>query len=54
MIRIETLYADLAASMDALRSDQGAVDRSREIVTNALRDGDAHYGINTGFGTHRG
>jgi histidine ammonia-lyase len=50
MIRIATLYSDVAASMQALRSGHEAVDRSREIVINALGDGRAHYGINTGFG----
>ena len=50
MIRINTLYADLASSMESLRHDRTAVDRSREIVVDALQDGQAHYGINTGFG----
>jgi len=50
MIRIPTLYSDLAASMEALRSSHDALDRSREIVTRAVADGGAHYGINTGFG----
>ncbi len=50
MIRLPTLYADLGASMEALRAGHGALDRSREIVVAALEDGKAHYGINTGFG----
>jgi len=50
MIRIATLYADLADSMQALRVRHDAVDRSRETVLRALDDGQAHYGINTGFG----
>jgi histidine ammonia-lyase len=50
MIRIPTLYADLDASMDALRENHAALDRNREIVVSALADGGAHYGINTGFG----
>jgi histidine ammonia-lyase len=49
-IRLPTLYADLAASMEELRSGHEALDRSREIVVRALSDGKAHYGINTGFG----
>lgn len=49
-IRIATLYADLAASMAALRVRHKGIDDSREIVRKALRDGKAHYGINTGFG----
>ena len=50
MIRIASLYDDLAASMAALRSDHEAVSRSRETVLHAMEDGEAHYGINTGFG----
>jgi histidine ammonia-lyase len=50
MIRIPSLFADLDASMEALRADHAAVDDSREIVVRALEDGGAHYGINTGFG----
>ena len=50
MIRIPSLYADLRASMQALRSSHEALDRSREVVLHALQDGGAHYGINTGFG----
>lgn len=49
-IRIASLYQDLAASMSALREAHPAVDRSREIVVQAMQDGRAHYGINTGFG----
>jgi histidine ammonia-lyase len=50
VIRIASLYRDLDASMEALRRDHGAVTRSRATVLEALADGDAHYGINTGFG----
>jgi histidine ammonia-lyase len=50
MIRIAHLYSDLDASMAALRSNHGALDRSRDIVLRALADGGVHYGINTGFG----
>jgi histidine ammonia-lyase len=50
MIRVATLYSDLEASMLALRSSHDAVDRSREIVVQAMADGAVHYGINTGFG----
>ena len=50
MIRIPTLYADLADSMQALRASHEALDSSREIVLRALGDGQAYYGINTGFG----
>jgi histidine ammonia-lyase len=49
-IRISQLYDDLALSMRSLRNDHVGVDRSRKIVEQALADGKAHYGINTGFG----
>ena len=49
-IRIPTLYADLTASMESLRQNHSAVSRSRDIVLQALEDGGALYGINTGFG----
>ena len=41
MIRIATLYSDLAASMKALRSGHQSLERSREIVLQALADGKA-------------
>ena len=50
MIRIPSLYKDLSARMAELRSGHEAVDKSRQIVLRALQDGNAHYGINTGFG----
>jgi len=50
MIRVSTLYADLQTSMADLRSEHEALDRSREVVNQAMHDGKAHYGINTGFG----
>jgi len=49
-IRLEHLYADLDASMTGLRQQHDAVHDSRKIVDAALLDGQAHYGINTGFG----
>ncbi|WP_420456049.1 histidine ammonia-lyase [Rubrivirga sp.] len=53
-LRLATLDADLAASLDALRADladaDGRVARSRRRVETALADGHAHYGLNTGFG----
>ncbi|MGA1465246.1 MAG: aromatic amino acid lyase, partial [Balneolaceae bacterium] len=49
-IRIETLYEDLGARMEALRADAGAVRASRAVVDAALQDGKTYYGINTGFG----
>ena len=50
MIRIATLYRDLAERMAELRGGHEAVEASREVVLRALNDGRAHYGINTGFG----
>jgi histidine ammonia-lyase len=49
-IRLAHLYADLDHSMAQLRTHHGPVTQSRKIVENALSDGLAHYGINTGFG----
>ena len=49
-LRIATLYDDVARSLEALRHDPTRVRRSREIVDRALEDGEAYYGINTGFG----
>lgn len=49
-LRIETLYDDLAASLEALRADPARVRASRAVVEERLDDGAAHYGINTGFG----
>jgi len=49
-IRLDHLYADLANSMNKLRQQHEPVKQSRSIVNSALLDGEAHYGINTGFG----
>lgn len=49
-IRLGHLYEDLDKSMSKLRQQHGAVTQSRVIVDDALLDGMAHYGINTGFG----
>ncbi len=49
-IRLGHLYEDLDNSMLLLRQQHEPVRRSRQIVENALDDGDAHYGLNTGFG----
>ncbi|NND43944.1 MAG: histidine ammonia-lyase [Xanthomonadales bacterium] len=49
-ITIANLHDDLAASMAALRENSAKVDRSRQVVENALDSDRAHYGINTGFG----
>jgi histidine ammonia-lyase len=49
-ITIPNLHADLAASVAHYRNDVSAVECSRQRVEAALADGQAHYGINTGFG----
>jgi len=49
-LRLDHLYADLDKSMLQLRQKHEPVLKSRKIVENALLDGKAHYGINTGFG----
>jgi len=49
-LHIRSLYADLDASMAELSTDQSRVTKSRKIVEQALESGQAHYGINTGFG----
>ncbi|MCS6864936.1 MAG: histidine ammonia-lyase [Gemmataceae bacterium] len=49
-ITIRHLYSDLAASMAFFARDSSAVERSRAWVEAALADGQAHYGVNTGFG----
>jgi histidine ammonia-lyase len=49
-IRLSHLYSDLDSSMSQQRQHHGCVTRSRKIVDEALLDGEAHYGINTGFG----
>ena len=53
-LRLATLDADLRAALaalaDDLRQPDGRVARSRRLVDAALSDGQAHYGLNTGFG----
>lgn len=53
-LRLDTLDADLASSRAAIADDvsqpEGRIGRSRRLVTAALADGQAHYGLNTGFG----
>jgi histidine ammonia-lyase len=49
-LRLDHLYADLDHSMLLLRQKHEPVTESRKIVEHALLDGNAHYGINTGFG----
>jgi len=49
-VHIDTLHADLNERVTALREDPTPVDESRARVEAAMEDGEAHYGINTGFG----
>jgi histidine ammonia-lyase len=49
-VTIRNLHADLAASAEHFRGDTTVVEASRTRVVAALADGQAHYGINTGFG----
>ena len=49
-LSLDHLYADLDRRMAYLRRHHEPVSVSRKIVERALLDGDAHYGINTGFG----
>lgn len=49
-VSVRKLYQDLSDSLRELKQDKSALLRSREIVEKALNDGNAYYGINTGFG----
>ncbi|MDR9366118.1 MAG: histidine ammonia-lyase [Balneolaceae bacterium] len=49
-VKLSSLYEDLHESLRKLKSDPSQVVDSREIVESALNDGEAYYGINTGFG----
>jgi histidine ammonia-lyase len=49
-VRIAHLYEDLDASIARLKEDKTALLNSRAVVERALQDGEAYYGINTGFG----
>jgi histidine ammonia-lyase len=53
-IQIQNLYSDILASLIALNDDKTAITRARNVVENALKDGNAYYGINTGFGALAG
>ncbi len=50
VVRIDSLYKDLERSRQKLKQDSSRVLDSRAVVEKALKDGDAYYGINTGFG----
>ena len=53
-IQIEQLYPGLTERIELLKKDRTALQKSRGIVENALQDGKAYYGINTGFGALAG
>lgn len=53
-IRVATLHSNLAASVAELSRDAARARASRTIVESALKDGQAYYGINTGFGALAG
>ncbi|MDZ7772673.1 MAG: histidine ammonia-lyase [Balneolaceae bacterium] len=49
-ITVSSLYDDLSRSVESLRTDRGDLRRARGVVDEALKTGEAYYGINTGFG----
>lgn len=49
-VKISSLYKDLNESQKKLSADLSSVVQSRSVVEKALQDGQAYYGINTGFG----
>lgn len=49
-VKIPSLYKDLAESFRFHKENPTQIEKSREIVENALGDGCTYYGINTGFG----
>ena len=49
-LRLASLDDDLQRRLDGLRSNRGPIIASRRLVEASLEDGEAHYGINTGFG----
>ncbi|HEV8061009.1 MAG TPA: histidine ammonia-lyase [Gemmataceae bacterium] len=49
-VSVANLYADLELALNDLRRDDSRVASARAHVDAALADGEAHYGINTGFG----
>ncbi len=49
-LRLASLEEDLGRRVAELRTSHAAVGASRRLVDASLEDGEAHYGINTGFG----
>jgi len=53
-VSISNLYGDLDRRISQLKKEKKALIDSRKVVDNALNDGNAYYGINTGFGALAG
>src|SRR6056297_3833264 len=53
-VSISNLYSDLNERINQLKKEKVALIDSRKVVDNALKDGSAYYGINTGFGALAG
>jgi len=53
-VSISNLYGDLDRRISQLKKEKKALIDSRKVVDNALKDGNAYYGINTGFGALAG
>jgi histidine ammonia-lyase len=53
-VSISNLYGDLDRRISQLKKEKKAMVDSRKVVDNALKDGNAYYGINTGFGALAG
>ncbi|MEX0778239.1 MAG: histidine ammonia-lyase [Balneolales bacterium] len=49
-IQISSLYKDLQRELSQHKKDKSRLLKSRDILEKALQDGNAYYGINTGFG----
>ena len=53
-ITISTLYDDLSEAIKSIRQFPERMKASRAVIHDALSDGRAYYGINTGFGALAG
>jgi histidine ammonia-lyase len=54
IVSISNLYGDLDRRIGQLKKEKNALIDSRKVVDQALKDGNAYYGINTGFGALAG
>lgn len=50
LVRVASVFDDLALRLASLREDRSKSRASRAVVDRVLTDGEAYYGINTGFG----